>query len=57
MKTRAEAVALINERLGQSAPPGSEKRAHHYGKVELRELMDFIYGGPPTQDDERIERG
>ena len=25
-----------------------------YGRQELRELLDFIYGGPPATDDEKI---
>ncbi len=26
----------------------------HFGKVELRDLFDFIYGGPPESDDEKL---
>lgn len=28
--------------------------AHHYGKCELRELLDLIYGGPPENDEEKL---
>ena len=27
---------------------------HHYGKCELRELLDHIYGGPPLNKDEEL---
>ncbi|MCK5307066.1 MAG: hypothetical protein KAJ73_00510 [Zetaproteobacteria bacterium] len=53
-KTRAEVAAFINEgSLEQSKPNGC--REWHVGKVELRQLMDFIYGGEPLID-ERIVR-
>jgi hypothetical protein len=29
--------------------------AHHFGKCELRYLMDQIYGGPPASDSEKIK--
>jgi len=28
---------------------------HHYGKQELRELMDFIFEGPPRLPEEEIK--
>lgn len=31
-----------------------EKSAHHYGKCELWDLLDFIYGGAPSNDTEKI---
>ncbi len=67
MKTRAEAAALARRQLqdspdtsggyykGKTLIDGREKgNQHHYGKQELRELLDFIYGGPPENDDERV---
>ena len=58
MKSRKEAVDLINKQLqgpigkGHAFTTPLDKLAkgnqHHYGVQELRELMDFIYGGPPT---------
>lgn len=31
--------------------PG-EKAAHHFGKVEMRHILDRIYEGPPQSDEE-----
>jgi hypothetical protein len=62
MKTRKEAAELANRQLqdspttdGKTPIDGRPKGlANHYGKQELRELLDFIYGGPPENDDERV---
>lgn len=67
MKTRQEAAALVKRQLQTSPdttdghesgktplggrPKGSQ---HHYGRQELRELLDFIYGGPPANDYELV---
>jgi hypothetical protein len=50
--TRAEAVALIERQLkaGTTRPKGVQ---HHYGRQELRELLDAIYGLPGS-DAEKI---
>jgi len=50
--TRAEAVALIERQLkdGTTRPKGNQ---HHYGRQELRELLDAIYG-LPNCDAEKI---
>jgi hypothetical protein len=61
-KARREAAELANRQLqdspnreGKTIVDGRPKaRANHYGKQELRELLDFIYGGPPQSDDERV---
>lgn len=61
-KTRKEAAALANRQLqdspnreGKTILDGRPKaRANHYGKQEIRELLDFIYGGPPESDDECV---
>lgn len=64
MKTKTDAVALVHQQL--SCPSGTDPggtplvkrpkgRQWHYGKQELRELLDFIYGGPPQQDEETIK--
>lgn len=68
MKTRKEVAALVRRQLRESPdtsenycqgktpldarPKGSQL---HYGRQELRELLDFIYGGPPENDDERVD--
>jgi len=55
--TRAEAVALIKKRLevgADKAVPGVIP--WHYGRLELTELLDLIYGEAQT-DDERLIYG
>jgi len=34
----------------------ARKEAHHWGKVEIAALMDFIYEGEPQDEDEQIWR-
>ena len=52
---RHQAVAFIKKQLDHSYEPTMNKGDRvHYGKVELRELMDFIYGGPPQSKRERL---
>lgn len=67
--SRAEAAALINAALGEAVawggsinkdnrtPAGVDGKAgrSHVGRVELRALLDLIYGGPPADDSERIK--
>ena len=71
MKTRAEAVEIINNQIGGGKDRGlvyigdfdCETRftkrykgvQFHYGKQELRELMDLIYGGEPVDESEEIK--
>lgn len=50
-KTREKAVELINKQLDSNYPAYKP----HYGREELRELMDFIYGGKPTCESEEIK--
>lgn len=52
MKTRKEAVALINKQFDEEKL--KESGCWHYGRVELRALLDLIYEGEPTSDDEKI---
>jgi len=66
MKTRKEAADLVHQQLmgpnesddyfnAKTPLDGRLKGSQwHYGKQELRELLDFIYGGPPQSDDERV---
>lgn len=53
--TRREATALIEKQLNNETPADKEKSGWHYGKKELRELMDAIYGGVPACDEEKIK--
>lgn len=58
MKTRQEAAAFIQRQLDETdliTILGRPKpTAYHYGKQELRDLLDFIYEGPPTRPSEGI---
>lgn len=60
MKSRKEVVSYIN-----SGQPFKETRKtflgggiepHHFGVIELKVIMDFIYGGAPKDKDEEINR-
>ena len=44
--TREEAVDLIEDQMIMRSPATKQhqKSAFHYGRVELRELLDVIYG-------------
>lgn len=71
MKTREEAVALIKKQMDDGPQtdiselvkkPSSfsvhnvpAKGCTHYGTLELRELMDFIYEGKPASEKEFVE--
>lgn len=48
---RSQAVNLIKRQLNAEKPGCSQ---HHYGRVELRELLDAIYGGPPLNEAEML---
>ena len=54
MKPREEAVEKIKKQLHMLETVLTNKSAWHYGKVELRELMDFIYEGLPKNEREEI---
>lgn len=53
-KSRAEAVKLINEQIDSPKRRKDKIYRHHYGKQELKQLMDFIYESKPTADSELI---
>lgn len=55
LPTREEVVKFIERQLHYSYKCPREKGIQfHYGKQELRELLDFIYGGPPATDSEKL---
>jgi hypothetical protein len=53
MKTRAEAAQYANNLMWHGVPV-EQKDASHFGRVELRMLMDFIYEGKPVSAEEEI---
>lgn len=54
--TRAEAVLLVKKQMDvvSHKPLGQWKGAVHYGYLELRELLDYLYGGPPKDPSEEL---
>ena len=53
MRSRAEAARLAEEFMDTEAKPEGAL-TWHFGYVELRKLMDFIYDGPPNNESENI---
>ena len=53
MKTREE-IAKFLECQFDGTIPSPPKPAWHYGKCELRQLMDFIFDGPPKCEAEEV---
>lgn len=52
-KTRAETARFMEMQFnGPVTWPG--KPCHHYGKCELRQLMDFLFDGPPLAEEEAV---
>jgi hypothetical protein len=60
MKTRIEAARFVERLLNGDSYSDehvklvSEKSCHHFGKVELRTLFDFIWESLPETDDELL---
>lgn len=54
--TRAKAAEFAKRQFESDYNPTlvPGKGPWHYGKVEIRELLDFIYGGPPRSKRERL---
>ena len=48
MKTREEIAKFMEGQMSGAIDCPTKKSTHHYGKCELRQLMDFIFDGPPT---------
>ena len=62
MKTRVECVKKLKSLMDDlSIEPipndkfgGRLKEAHHFGYVELRHFLDWMYDGEPKSEDERL---
>lgn len=53
MKPRKEAAEYINSgKASEGIEAFVNKDGFHFGKLELRKLMDFIYEGKPEKDEE-----
>lgn len=54
---RKAAAKMVNHQLSvqyTKTADGKRCQTWHYGRVELRDLLDAIYG-PPNSDDEQID--
>jgi hypothetical protein len=55
-KTREEVARFVEKQMGSNYICSRNKNyAHHYGLQELRELMDFIYGEEPQNEEQKIK--
>ena len=54
LKTREEVAAFINDQFSKAYVCSREKGAWHYGRQDLRVLMDFLYDGEPLSDEQKI---
>ncbi len=54
MKSREEAARFAERLFLQGTDNPDKSGWRHFGKIELRELMDFIYGGPPKTEAEKV---
>ena len=57
MKSRIDAVKLINNQLEDimyEIENDPKNGAWHYGRLELKALMDFIYEDMPKNENEEI---
>ena len=52
--SRRDAVNVVRRQLSGDSPAAMSKTCWHYGKVELRELLDAIYGGTPVRKDQYL---
>jgi hypothetical protein len=56
MKTREEVARFVEKQMGSNYICSRNKNyADHYGLQELRELMDFIYGEEPQNEEQKIK--
>lgn len=53
MKTREESARFVEE-LMNHATDNPKKFAWHFGRIEVRELFDFIYDGEPQSEKEKL---
>lgn len=54
MKERKEVARFIERQMEGDDVDIGEKTKHHYGYVELRQLMDFVYEGLPRNSSEQL---
>ena len=57
MKTREEVARFVEQQFdlwGNYECKLNKGGCHHYGKQEVRELMDFIFCGEPATDEQKV---
>lgn len=56
MMTREEAARFAERQFADAYDCPLEKgRQWHYGKQDVRALLDFIYGGPPENEAQQLK--
>ena len=58
MKTREEVARFVEnqfDNFGTYNCPRDKGHAYHYGRQDVKVLLDFIYEGPPITEDEKIK--
>ena len=55
MKTRKEVAEYINSGELSREAMKVIKHGQHFGKIEVRLLLDFVYEGKPKNNNENIE--
>ena len=56
-KKRDLVVAFIKNQMNDTSDEMYERKHEkmHYGACEMRDLLDFLYEGEPTSDDENFD--
>ena len=54
MKHRAIVARFIEAQMGEVQTTREKRDRSHYGFQELRDLLDFIYGSPPENQQQKI---
>lgn len=52
---RRNAARFIEKQLEWKTKESRECHFPHYGVMEIREMLDYIYGGEPNNEDEEIK--
>ncbi len=54
MKTREEIARFIESQMDGKIQLALKNSHWHYGRVEIRQLMDFIFDGTPTCEKDKV---
>jgi len=56
MKTREEVARFVEKQFMTRYSCSLKKNAVGYGRQEVRELLDFIYGEEPQNEEQKIKK-